>query len=355
MKFLASGFFKVFFCLCLVLSFAAISNAGQQPKRLIFGSWGPPQQSIAIAFEEWKKDFQESTKGQYTVDISYGSALGKAPEYYDLTVKGICDIGWIGLPYTKGRFPISELLQLPYVVPSAQLASEAYTDLYAKGFLKEEFSEVEVLFLFALSTSSVMTRSKPPSPLESAQGMKIKTSGGLTEEVTKRMGFTPVFMPVAEAYVATQKGVLDGWLLAGGAIKPFRAHELMKYASAPGFQSYPLAVVMNKRTFNNFSKEIQKIIVDMRESGKYMRLAGNADDKGAEEGWELFRQNGGEVVNWSVSDLKQITEKLKPIWDKYIREKEARGLPAQRAVDAFYTYLEARGVKQPAVGYAPKK
>ena len=69
-------------------------------------------------FEPWAKKLNELTNGKVKVTFFPVGALGKAPDHYALSEKGIADIIFVLQDYTPGRFPMNSAFELPFMIPS---------------------------------------------------------------------------------------------------------------------------------------------------------------------------------------------------------------------------------------------
>ncbi len=62
----------------------------------------------------------------------YGGTLTPADKCYDGVVKGISDIGFSVLAYTRGKFPLTEVADLPLGMKSGLVASKVINELLQK-------------------------------------------------------------------------------------------------------------------------------------------------------------------------------------------------------------------------------
>ena len=67
-----------------------------------------------------------------------------------------------------------------------------------------------------------------------------------------------------------------------------------------------------------------------------------------------LKQAGNEIVYLEPAEWDTIDKLFAPIWGGWIAEREARGLPAKKAVNDLYRILKELGVENPLVGYTPK-
>lgn len=117
---------------------------------LRFSHFVPGRHPIqAGGFEPWAKAVEKRSAGRIKVTFYPAQTLCKAKDNYDAIVSGLADIAFASIAYTPGRFPLSEILFLPYIGSvSAQNSSRILQELYKKfPKIMAEYSEVKVLWL----------------------------------------------------------------------------------------------------------------------------------------------------------------------------------------------------------------
>ena len=114
----------------LVVPFSSGCPSTPEKIELTYNNFFPPTHYHSILAEEFCKEIEKRTDGR--VEITYYAAGGLAPaaETYDAVVEGICDIGMSCLAYTMGRFPASELVDIPHGYPNGWVASKVANDFY---------------------------------------------------------------------------------------------------------------------------------------------------------------------------------------------------------------------------------
>ena len=185
--------------------------------------------------------------------------LTPAAQTYDSVVKGIADIGLSCEAYTRGKFPLTEAVDLPLGYKSGYAATKMINAFYAK-FKPKEYDETHVLYLHAHGPGIVHTK-KPVNKLEDMKGLKIRSTG-LSAKLAQALGAAPVGMPMTESYDSLSKGVADGILCPEEALEGFKLGEVIAYTTEdyPAAYSTAFFVVMNKAKWNSLPKDIQGII-----------------------------------------------------------------------------------------------
>ncbi len=107
-----------------------IERTSAETIELKFSSpWPPKHPQHTKVIEPWAKKINELTNGRVKVTLFPGQALGKAKDQYDMAAKGISDISLTVPAYTPGRFQLTSVFWLPFMVTSAEDTSVALWNL----------------------------------------------------------------------------------------------------------------------------------------------------------------------------------------------------------------------------------
>lgn len=331
----------------------APAPAPAAPTKLVYASSLPPIDKQVAGMAKWIDDFKNKTGGRYTVEISTGSALGKPDEYYNLVSKGVCDMVEFFAPYVSSRFPMSQILTLPFVTKSSEVSSKAFAEYYKKGYMDNELSEVVVLFLHAQPPGFFYTAKKSLNTLADLNGLKVRTLGGMANEIVKSLGATPVYLPIQDVYTGLEKGTVDGIWTFWPAVDSFKIYEVANYCSPVPLSSGATIYVMNKNTYNKMPEDVKTIIKNMINSNEYLLYTASEQDKVSEACKKKFLDRGGKIPDWSQADITKMGELLTPIWAKWIADGDAAKLPSKAALNDWYNIMKGQGIENPTPGYKP--
>src|SRR3989304_877977 len=195
---------------------------------LNYSNFFPPAHKHAIYSVEWAKEIEKRTNGRVKITVHTGGTLTPADKIYDGVVKGISDIGFSVLAYTRGRFPLSEVVDLPLGSGSGYASTKLINDFYNQ-FKPKEFGAVKVMYFHGHGPAIYHTK-KAVRKLEDLKGMKIRCTGLATRIVTL-LGGTPVAMPMPETYDSLSKGVVEGTLNPQEALQGFKFGEVVKFST----------------------------------------------------------------------------------------------------------------------------
>src|SRR4030066_1566986 len=177
-------------CLCLsVIGLAVFTSSALAQIKLNYSVFFPAPHKNAVLATEWAKEIGKRTNGKVQITVFPGGTLTPADKCYDGVVKGISDIGFSVLAYTRGKFPLTEVADLPLGAKSA-LASTRLINEFYKKFKPKEFDEVKVMYLHGHGPGILHTK-KAVYKLEDLKGMKIRCTG-LAAKISTQLGATPV-------------------------------------------------------------------------------------------------------------------------------------------------------------------
>lgn len=295
--------------------------------------FSPKHVMQTLIFEPWAKKIESMSKGKVKVTFFSGGALGKTSDHFDLTEKGIADIAYALQDYTPGRFPLTSVFELPFMISSAEKTSVAIWKTFEKyPELQREYAKVKVLALFCHSQGQFNTVKKPIRTLSDFQGLKFRTASPSVTKALKAFGAVPVDMSVTESYTALERGVVDGTVLPWEGLHVFNQAELLKYSTESDFYTMTMMIVMNKRKYNSLPDDIRKIIDDTT-GWVLSREAGRAYDEIFPVMKQRCLDKGMEALQLPPEDLEKLEALTIPLREEWVKEMNDKGLPGQAVLD----------------------
>lgn len=321
---------------CLIVSSPALT--ADKVIKLRYSNFFPPPHKNSINAEQWCREIEKRTNGKVKITYFPGGTLTPAPQTYDSVVKGIADIGYTINAYSRGRFPLSEVIDLPLGYKSGLQATKM-VNAYFQKFKPKEFDDTKVLYMHGHGPGLIHTK-KVIKSLDDIKGLRIKGSG-TTTKIVAALGGTPTTMPMGETYDALQKGLADGVILPLEALKGWRFGELLKctinnygIAYTTGF-----SIVMNKKKWNNLPKDVQQVFEEV--SKEWIEKQGKLWDEIDIEGYEYAAKKPGYTfVEVTKEREAAAREKVRPLLDQYVKDMKAKGLPADEALSFCLEWLK---------------
>ncbi len=302
-----------------------------------YSNFFPVMNRISVLSEQWCKEVEKRTNGRVKVNYYPAGTLTPPGQTYDAVTKGIADIGLSFASYTHGRFPLTEVLDLPLGSRSAYQGMKL-ANAYYKKFRPKEFDDVKVMYLHTSGPHYIFAR-KPINSLEDLKGLKIRSTGTSTL-VVKALGGLPVGMPMSDAYDALSRGVTDGISAPFEAMHGFKLADVVNYCAQYDRVYVNAAyVVMNKSRWQGLPADVQRTIEAVNE--EWAEKQGRLWDELDKEGREVFLKKGGKTGTLSGQENARWTAHLSPVLDDYVKEMKAKNLPGDEALKFCVDYLKA--------------
>lgn len=327
----------VAFLLAVVSGATSVARA-EEPYKLTYSNFFPPTHIQSKLAEAWCQEVEKRTQGRVVVQYFPGQTLTKGDVCYDGVVNGLSDIGLSVLGYTRGRFPLMEVTDLPLGYGNGKVATAVINDVYQQ-MKPAELADTQVMYLHAHGPGILHTRKKAVRKLEDIKGLKIR-SHGTSAKIVEALGGTPVAQPMPETYQLIQKGTVDGSVYPLEANKGWKLGEVIDYITLcyPAAYTTGFFVVMNKEKWAALPADIQKIIEEINQ--EWIPKTGAAWDISDGEGRTYLEGLKREFIELSPEEGARWAEAVKPILDEYLAKTKDKGLPGEEALKAAREALE---------------
>lgn len=307
------------------------SALAQDTIELKVSMFSPPGNTLNKEFIKIAREVEERSKGRLKLVLFHTSQLGPPPRQYDLVRTGVADMAYVMAGLTPGRFPLSELVIMPGVSPSALVGGRAMVDL-AEDTAKE-FPGVRVLTIIPTSTNPLYTKNEIRS-LSDLKGLRIRHPGPLQAAAIAALGAVPVAVSPAETGDALARGQVDGVAAGTGGVLSFKWNEQLRYIIKINMGSQLFAVVMNPDVYAKLSPDLKKVVDDVIAQPDRWN---SAVDQGEAGDLEQLLKDGMKEVKLSHEDIDAYNASLIKLWDGTVADLEKKGLPAR----AYFTKLQA--------------
>jgi TRAP-type C4-dicarboxylate transport system substrate-binding protein len=297
----------------------------------------PATHAVTVLATKWCKEIEKRTNGAVKIQMFPGATLTPADQCYDGIVKGISDVGMSVASYTKGRFPLSEVIDLPLGYRSGKQATDL-ANIYFEKFKPKEFNDVKVMYMHSHGPAFVNTK-KPVEKLEDLKGMKIRGTG-TTAGIVTALGATAVAMPMTETYDAVSKGVAEGFVAPIEALKGWKLAEVVSsttqdYGSASGLLFF---VAMNRKKWDSLPKDMQATIEKINK--EWIVKHGEVWDAVDKDGREYALSRGNKIISLSKEEDARWAAAVKPVLDNYIKAMKGKKLPGEEALKFCQEWLK---------------
>ncbi len=299
-------------------SFIKSLHAQEQVKLRMSHFLSPMAPAQTKLFQPWAERVEKDSGGRIKCEIYPSMQLGgKPPQLYDQVRTGVADVIWTVPGYTPGRFPISALFELPFVVgDTAEATARAIWDFY-KLHLREEYKDVHPIVLHCHAPGLVHMKDKLVTKMEDLQGKKLRLPTKPVGDALKLMGASPIGMPLPEAYEALSRGVADGVTVPWEVMKPQRLNELTKYHTYTGLYTNVFLMAMNKQKYESLPADL-KAVIDKNSGDNFIGEVGKAWDDAEVPGLQQAKELGHEITRLSPEEKARWQKTTRPVVDAWI-------------------------------------
>src|SRR6185437_5597940 len=132
----------------LALAMLKTGAAAADETRLLFATLAPAEYtSVTQVFMPWAERINAAGKGVLQIDVRNGMSLASNANVYDRVDADVIQIA-VGIPgLVGGKFPLTEVVGLPFVADDAENGPVAYWRLYKTGLLDTEYKDIVPLAL----------------------------------------------------------------------------------------------------------------------------------------------------------------------------------------------------------------
>jgi TRAP-type transport system periplasmic protein len=283
--------------------------------------------------EDWAQEVNEATNGTVTVEFHPGAALAAPDATYENAAAGAMELGWALHGYTPGRFPLTDVVELPFQFEDATQATEVLWDLYEEfEEFEQEYQDVHVLALWTHDIGNLYTVDRQVENPEDLSGLTLRAPGPLQNSLVEQLGGSGVGLPAGELYDSLERGVIDGLMIADTGVESFSLYEVVNYGVHANFYVAGQFLVMNQAAWDGLSESQQQAIDAISGRDLSMQAAETYDEEHAEV-LEMYEEWGMDVQRVDDVDVDMWRDAAQPVIDGWIEDREQQGQPGQAMFD----------------------
>ena len=332
----------------LILGAIALASPGpasaQQKFEMKIGHFSPAQHPMSVWLQNWADKIEKDSGGRIAPKMFAGAQLGPPPIYYDAARTGQLEVAWFLSGGTPGRFPLTELINLPYLVGSAEIGTKVLNDKELRSrYLDAEHKGVKLLMLFTHQPGQIHTTKKAIRTTDDMKGVRLRFSSPTIRDFVAALGATPVGVAPTEITEQLQKGTLDGTFIDyGGAGIAFKMGGTVKYVTEMYSFVASFGLAMNQAFYDKLPADLKKLIDDSFVGVE--KVVGEGWDSIDGPGKKALVDGGAEAFRLSADETAKFGKIGEQVADAKIKELEGKGMPA-RAVYNMMKELSAKHAK----------
>jgi TRAP-type C4-dicarboxylate transport system substrate-binding protein len=271
---------------------------------------------------EWMKAMkagvEQRSGGKIKVELYPANQLGQLPATVEGVALGTIEVTLPAVGFVVGLEPRFQVLDAPGLFDSIAHAQRVFADPDVRKRLATFGASkgVEPLVTFVNGPLMLLSH-KAVRTLADFKGQKIRAPGGapVQMEPFKRLGASPLSMPLGEALPAMQNRTIDG-LTGGIAIyTTFKYFDIAKDLTyLPG--SFLVATgLVNRAWMKSLGPDLERVVRE--ESARNERLFSTWELDDVVNVEKIWEKNGGRLIKFSPADaqrfLTEVTAAAAPI------------------------------------------
>ncbi|MBN8292029.1 TRAP transporter substrate-binding protein [Rhodobacter sp. NTK016B] len=310
-------------------------TASAQEYTLRMHQFLPPQANVPRdVLDVWADNVEEASGGRIEIERYASMALGGTPpELMDQAMDGVADIIWTVNGYTPGRFPRTEVFELPFFVEDARAASSALWQMYDEH-MRDDFAGVHMLGMWVHGPGMFHTNTPVQHPSD-LQGMKIRGGSRGVNDLLALVGAEAVGLPVSGVPEALSRGVIDGTTIPWEVTTALRVSELVDNHTefeGPALYVLTFSFAMNQDVYDSLPEDLQQVIDD--NSGlEFSIFAGGVQSDADGPARQIAVDRGNNIVTVSEEDAQEWREVVEPLYANWVADMESQGIDGQALID----------------------
>lgn len=303
---------------------------------LKWADWDPPVSVyVRNTTLPWIQLIEKESGGRIKISYFGTESLVKRPDLYDALLNGIADITLFSASSGPGRFPLLEVADLPFLYQGSAICGLSLWDAYKQGAFGKDLTDVHLLAFRPNAPSNITNRTKPIKTAADWKGQKFGGSGVIVQGLCDLMGATFVGLGSAERYDGLQKGMIDMTAIEWEGQYAWKFYEVTKYRTTGADMTITAAMwyAMSQKAYDNLPADLKALIdkytgewmtklatsnMDRETYLRYTQIVESDKKRGLEPVYVLPKT---ERDNWIAM--------MKPLYDKTVSDREAKGLPAK--------------------------
>lgn len=329
----------------VALGAPALVGLAQQTVTLKFHTFMSPTSNVWLNMHRaWMEKVERDSGGRIKFEAYPAMQLGGSPvQLFDQAKDGVVDVVWTLPGNTPGRFPRSEVFDLPFMMTNAEATSKAFWE-YVQTKTPDEFREVKPIAFQVHGPGMFHIKNKAINSPDDLRGLKMR---GPTRQITKMLGYlgaTPVGMPLPQIPDALSKGVIDGCVIPWEVVPSIRVHELTQFHSEfdpAGGALYTTTFIMgmNQRRYDSLPPDLKKVIDDNSgiEASAFLGRTQQAGDAPARR---QAVERGNTINTIGMAEAQEFRRRARQVEVEWVQDMDRRGFNGRDLLESARKLIE---------------
>lgn len=306
----------------------------------------PPAPVPAMILKPWGEKLSAATGGRITIEHFDAMSLGgRPPELYDQARDGVVDMAMTVVGYTPGRFPRTEVFELPFMMTNPVATAKAYWKMVAEDFQNNEYSDVKVLGAWVHGPGVIHSRNGV-NQLEDMRGLTVRGPTRIINDLLSELGAEPVGLPLPGIPEALSRGVVDSTVIPWEVTSSIRLAELVnnhtEFSGNEALYTAAIVLVMNKDRYAALPDDLRAIL-DAEAGEKLSSFATQVMWDMDAPARAIAVNAGNTITTLDAAEVNRWKEASRPVVDRWVAQMSAAGIDGQALIDRATALIAANG------------
>jgi TRAP-type C4-dicarboxylate transport system substrate-binding protein len=305
-----SMIWKTAFAAALAVAFTQTAVAAD---KLIFAAQSPAGSPNIAFYGEWVDRVNKAGNGVIDMELRVGETIANFGNSYDRVQNDVIQIGWMIPSILGGKYPLSDLISLPFLVNDDVACATAYWKLYESGMLDGEYHDIQPIDT-ECGSMTYTHFAKPLQRTDDLGGAKVRVRSKVEGHIMQLLGATPLTLASTEMYEGLRRGTIDAVNTSYAGFPIYKLNEVTTYHLEVPLGSAPMMHFMAKKKFDGLSKEARDLILAegglkrSREMGAYMdSLSKKYREEGVKAGHTYVQLTPEQTAQWKAKIQPAVT------------------------------------------------
>lgn len=294
-------------------------------------------------------DAELAKTGKYKIqwNEAWGGTLAKIGSEVETMQSGISDVGIIATVFQPAKLPLNNVTYfVPFGPTDASVVTKAIDYVQGLPELTQEWSRNGLVYLagFSIDNYGIVTAT-PIAKLDDLKGKKI---GGAGPNLAwfRGTGAVGVQGSLNTFYNDIKTGVYDGAIAFITSAVPAKLFEVAPNLTQLDFGAmYAGSIAVNKARYDKFPDEVKAAF---RRGANAYKAAYLAEQTGRiDSSLAAWQKGGGRISKLSAAEQARFVRSIPNPATEWIKQSEAKRLPAGKVLRAYMDSVRANGFKFP--------
>ena len=306
----------------------------------------PPAPVPAQILKPWAAGVEEASGGRIKIEHFDAMSLGgRPPELMDQARDGVVDMSMTVVGYTPGRFPRTEVFELPFMMTNPVATAAAYWEMVETDWQNSEYKDVKVLGAWVHGPGLVHTK-EGVTRLEDMEGLTLRGPTRIINDLLGELGAEPVGMPLPAIPEALSKGVVKGTVIPWEVTTAIRLSELVEnhteFSGNEALYTAAIVLVMNKAKYDALPDDL-KAILDAESGAKLSTFATQVMWDMDAPAKKIAQDAGNTIVTLDEAEVARWKEAAKPVVERWIADMDSKGIDGAALIEQARALIKKHG------------